>query len=103
MAEFLRQAVEEAVAGVTKGDGGPFGALVVKDGQVIAAGHNMVSTVLLFYILLLNMKVVYGTALILIAESYSNETNRNVQCRSQRTLNRRFARNLGSGAQLISE
>uniref|UniRef100_A0A914XJA1 CMP/dCMP-type deaminase domain-containing protein n=1 Tax=Plectus sambesii TaxID=2011161 RepID=A0A914XJA1_9BILA len=42
MANFMQQAVDEAVQGVQKGDGGPFGALVVKDGQIIASGHNMV-------------------------------------------------------------
>uniref|UniRef100_A0A0N5AP73 CMP/dCMP-type deaminase domain-containing protein n=1 Tax=Syphacia muris TaxID=451379 RepID=A0A0N5AP73_9BILA len=42
MEEFMKKAVEEACAGVAAGDGGPFGAVVVKDGKIIAAGHNMV-------------------------------------------------------------
>jgi guanine deaminase len=39
---FLRQAIEMAVDNVRRG-GGPFGALVVKDGVVIAAGANQVT------------------------------------------------------------
>ncbi|HTS26203.1 MAG TPA: nucleoside deaminase [Bryobacteraceae bacterium] len=39
---FLRQAIEMAIENVRRG-GGPFGALVVKDGVVIAAGANQVT------------------------------------------------------------
>ena len=39
---FIRQAIELAVANVRR-TGGPFGALVVKDGVVIAAGTNQVT------------------------------------------------------------
>jgi tRNA(Arg) A34 adenosine deaminase TadA len=39
---FLSKAVEEAYEGVRCGDGGPFGAVVVKDDQVIISCHNMV-------------------------------------------------------------
>jgi guanine deaminase len=39
---FLQQAIEIAVDNVRRG-GGPFGALVVKDGVVIAAGANQVT------------------------------------------------------------
>lgn len=35
-------AVKEAREGITNRDGGPFGAVVVKDGEVIASGHNRV-------------------------------------------------------------
>jgi len=42
MIEFMEQAWAEARRGMLSGDGGPFGAVVVKDGQVIAAGHNQV-------------------------------------------------------------
>lgn len=42
MGDFMAAACAEALAGVTSGDGGPFGAVVVKDGQVVGAGHNMV-------------------------------------------------------------
>jgi guanine deaminase len=39
---FLRQAIELAVENVRR-DGGPFGALVVKNGVVIATGANQVT------------------------------------------------------------
>lgn len=35
-------AVKEARAGMTRREGGPFGAVIVKRGRVIAAGHNSV-------------------------------------------------------------
>jgi guanine deaminase len=41
---FLRQAIDLAVENVRSGKGGPFGALVVKDGEVIATGTNSVTT-----------------------------------------------------------
>ena len=40
---FLRQAIELAVDNVRRGLGGPFGALVVRDGTVIANGTNVVT------------------------------------------------------------
>ena len=40
---FLRQAIDLAVENVRRGTGGPFGALVVKDGEAIAAGTNLVT------------------------------------------------------------
>ena len=39
---LLRQAIEQAAESVSRG-GGPFAALVVKDGAVIAAGSNRVT------------------------------------------------------------
>ncbi len=39
-ADFLGQAVDLAMANVRDGGGRPFGALVVKDGEVIATGVN---------------------------------------------------------------
>jgi guanine deaminase len=41
---FLRLAVAEAVRGVEDRRGGPFGALVVKDGVVIGRGCNQVTS-----------------------------------------------------------
>jgi guanine deaminase len=38
----MRAAVAEARRGVRKGEGGPFGAVVVKDGAIIARGRNRV-------------------------------------------------------------
>lgn len=40
--EFMEMAVKEARGGIVNGDGGPFGAVVVKDGEVVASGHNRV-------------------------------------------------------------
>ncbi len=39
---FLKQAIKEAFKGFRSGEGGPFGAIVVKDGRVIGRGHNSV-------------------------------------------------------------
>jgi len=39
---FMAEAIAEARAGVRAGDGGPFGAVVVRRGEVIARGHNRV-------------------------------------------------------------
>lgn len=40
--KFLTRAVEEAYRGVESGDGGPFGAVVVRDDEVVVSCHNMV-------------------------------------------------------------
>lgn len=40
--KFLTQAVEEAYQGVECGDGGPFGAVVVHNDEVVVSCHNMV-------------------------------------------------------------
>jgi guanine deaminase len=42
MEKFMKMALEEAQRGISRGDGGPFGAVIVKDGVVIAKGHNEV-------------------------------------------------------------
>ncbi|SRR6056297_499985 len=39
---FLREAIQLSLANVDSGDGGPFGAVVVRDGEVIARGRNRV-------------------------------------------------------------
>jgi tRNA(Arg) A34 adenosine deaminase TadA len=41
--EFMRQAIELAIQNVTSGRGGPFGAVIVRDGKVIATGANLVT------------------------------------------------------------
>lgn len=41
--EFMQQAIELATENVLHGRGGPFGAVVVKDDQVIATGTNQVT------------------------------------------------------------
>jgi tRNA(Arg) A34 adenosine deaminase TadA len=40
--EFMRAAIEEGRKGMIANEGGPFGAVVVKDGQIIGRGHNQV-------------------------------------------------------------
>ena len=40
--QFMREAIREARRGMDRGDGGPFGAVVVHDGQVIGRGRNCV-------------------------------------------------------------
>ncbi|MBQ8984800.1 nucleoside deaminase [Candidatus Saccharibacteria bacterium] len=40
--EFMEAAIAEARAGIQNNDGGPFGAVVVKDGAIVASGHNHV-------------------------------------------------------------
>ena len=42
MNKFMKMAIDEARKGICDGHGGPFGAVVVKDGKVIAKGHNKV-------------------------------------------------------------
>ncbi|MBS1822061.1 MAG: nucleoside deaminase [Acidobacteria bacterium] len=41
--EFMKQAIELATGNVTSGRGGPFGAVIVRDGAVIATGVNQVT------------------------------------------------------------
>jgi tRNA(Arg) A34 adenosine deaminase TadA len=43
-AKFLSRAVEISGERMRAGDGGPFGAVIVKDGKVIAEGHNQVTS-----------------------------------------------------------
>lgn len=42
--EFLKLAIQLAVDNVKSGKGGPFGAVIVKDGAVLATGANSVTT-----------------------------------------------------------
>jgi guanine deaminase len=39
---FMRRAIELARIGMKAGAGGPFGAVVVKDGEIVGEGHNRV-------------------------------------------------------------
>jgi guanine deaminase len=41
--EFLRRAIALATQNVTSGAGGPFGALIVRDGQILGEGANSVT------------------------------------------------------------
>ena len=42
MNEYMKMAIEEAREGIRLGHGGPFGSVIVKDGAVVAKGHNHV-------------------------------------------------------------
>ena len=39
---YMEIALQEAYDGIEKGHGGPFGAVVVKDGNIVGRGHNRV-------------------------------------------------------------
>lgn len=39
---FMDEAVKEAYDGINNGHGGPFGAVIVKDGKIVGRGHNCV-------------------------------------------------------------
>ncbi|MFY8128265.1 MAG: nucleoside deaminase [Chitinophagaceae bacterium] len=42
--EFMKEAIKLSVDNVIQGKGGPFGAVVVKDGKIIARGANSVTS-----------------------------------------------------------
>mgnify|MGYP001373717044 CR=1 FL=1 len=42
--KFMRAAIELSIKNVTSGQGGPFGAVVVKDKKIIARGTNQVTS-----------------------------------------------------------
>lgn len=42
MDQKMQKAIEEALNGIEHRDGGPFGAVIVQNGKIIAAGHNRV-------------------------------------------------------------
>jgi len=44
--EFLRRAIALATENVLNGAGGPFGAVIVRDGQIVAEAANTVTTTL---------------------------------------------------------
>ncbi|MGZ4969733.1 MAG: nucleoside deaminase [Methylobacter sp.] len=44
--EFLQQAIDLAVENAKSGQGGPYGAIIVKDNRLIAASGNKVTTAL---------------------------------------------------------
>lgn len=42
--QYIREAIELATAGMQRGDGGPFGCVIVKDGHIIGRGNNKVTS-----------------------------------------------------------
>lgn len=40
--DFMQVAIDEAYQGIEAGDGGPFGSVIVKDGEIVGQGHNRV-------------------------------------------------------------
>ena len=42
--KFMQEAIRLSIANVEEGKGGPFGAVVVKEGKIIARGINQVTT-----------------------------------------------------------
>ncbi len=42
--ELMQKAIDVAFEGIRKLEGGPFGAVVVKDGVVVSAAHNLVTS-----------------------------------------------------------
>ncbi|NTW34205.1 MAG: nucleoside deaminase [Bacteroidetes bacterium] len=42
--QFMSEAIQLAVENVKSGNGGPFGAVIVKDGKIISRGVNMVTS-----------------------------------------------------------
>lgn len=42
MKKFMQKAIQSAEKGILQGDGGPFGACIVKNGKILATAHNCV-------------------------------------------------------------
>ncbi len=42
---FMKEAIKLSVDNVVNGTGGPFGAVVVKDGKIVGRGYNQVTTI----------------------------------------------------------
>lgn len=40
--DFMKIAIEEAYDGISHAHGGPFGTVIVKNGEIVGRGHNMV-------------------------------------------------------------
>lgn len=41
---FMQEAVNEAILGMEANEGGPFGCVIVKNGEIIGRGHNKVTS-----------------------------------------------------------
>ena len=42
MKKFMQIAIQSAESGILRGQGGPFGACIVKNGKILATSHNSV-------------------------------------------------------------
>lgn len=42
--QFMKMAIEQSKNGMTNNEGGPFGAIVVKDGKIVGVGNNKVTS-----------------------------------------------------------
>ncbi len=42
--EFMSEAVKAALKGMSNNEGGPFGCVVVKNGEIIGRGNNKVTS-----------------------------------------------------------
>lgn len=42
--KFMERAIEKSIQGVLKNEGGPFGCIIVKDGQIIGSANNRVTS-----------------------------------------------------------
>ena len=42
--DYLREAIRAANEGMERGDGGPFGCVIVKDGAIVGRGNNRVTS-----------------------------------------------------------
>ncbi len=42
MNKFMKIAIQEALQGMNSNDGGPFGAVIVRNGEIISSAHNEV-------------------------------------------------------------
>ena len=40
--EYMQVAIDEALDGISRQHGGPFGCVIVKDGRIVGQGHNRV-------------------------------------------------------------
>ena len=40
--KFMQKAIDEAMDGIQKHHGGPFGSVIVRNGEIIGKGHNRV-------------------------------------------------------------
>ncbi len=41
---FMTKAVKQAIEGLSKNEGGPFGCIIVKDNKIVGRGHNKVTS-----------------------------------------------------------